>query len=199
MPTIIAIVECAGRSGWLGLHSAQLHALGADLAEHPECPPDVGDARLGDLLVAERLRCHKRQQQASMLDDDVVELFDEMARQFALRRSPRERPPATSCANSSTKLVNGRTSASRNSPAFEPKCRKSRYSVTPAALGDLARGGAAVILAGEQFAGGIEQKSTRFAAGPAGTDCRAAASSVTSLHDTWSVDSTRSALDSVHY
>ena len=36
-------------------------------------------------------------------------------------------------------------------------------------LGDFTRRGAAVVLAGEQFAGGIEQKSPRLAAGPA--DC----------------------------
>ena len=39
-------------------------------------------------------------------------------------------------------------------------------------LGDLARGGAAVILAGEQRSGGVEQKSPRLAAGPAGRHVR---------------------------
>ena len=64
------------------MHAAQLHALDADLTQHPQRPPDVGDARVGDLLLAERLGGDQRQQQAPVLDDHVVDLFDEMAGQF---------------------------------------------------------------------------------------------------------------------
>ena len=78
-----------------GMHSAQLHALGADLAEHPERPPDVGDSRVGDLLVAEasdatsvssspRVRRERRR------------AVRRNAAPVPPRRSPRGRRPATS-------------------------------------------------------------------------------------------------------
>ena len=124
MPAIIATVEWAGRSGWSDACRAA-HALGADLTEHRERPPDVGDAGVGDLLLAERLGCHQRQQQALMFDEHVVELPDEMAGQLLLvgllgdDRLPRP-------AEFSTKSVNGKTRASRNSAGLGAEVAKQQ-------------------------------------------------------------------------
>src|SRR4051794_5540926 len=65
-------------------HPADVHALGADLAQYRERASDVRDACALDLLLAEPVRRDEGQQEAPMLDEDVVELSDEQPGQLLL-------------------------------------------------------------------------------------------------------------------
>ena len=60
MPAIIATVEWASRSV-ARVASPDVHALGADPAEHREGATDVGDAGVLDLLFAQRVGAPQRQ------------------------------------------------------------------------------------------------------------------------------------------
>src|ERR1700758_1705955 len=62
----------------------QMHTLAADLTEHRERPPDLGDAGLGLFLLAQGRRGHQRQEKTLMLDEQVVELPDELPGQLLL-------------------------------------------------------------------------------------------------------------------
>ena len=106
------------------------HAFGADAAEDRERPFDVGDAGFHEFLFAQAPG-PQRHDEATVLDEEVVQLTDEPRRELFLVRLLGTTDLHVSL-NSSTKFVNGTTSASRNSAAFEPKFRKSRCSATPA-------------------------------------------------------------------
>ena len=156
MPTIIATVECAGRSGWFDRIPRNLHALRADLAEHRERPSDVGDARVGDLLLAERLRRDKRQQETPVLDEHVVELPDELPGQLLfvglLGNDGLPRP-----AEVVDEVRERQHEGLPEQAGLGAEVAEQQVLGDAGGLGDLARRGAAVVLPREQLAGGVEQ------------------------------------------
>ena len=166
MPAIIATVEWAGRSGWLDRIPRMSMPSALISAEHRECPPDVGDAGVSHLLLAQSLRCHERHEQALVFDEHVVELPDEMPGQLLLvgllgdDRLPRP-------AEIVDEAGEGKDEGLAEQRRLRAEVTEEQVFGDAGGLGDFTRRGAAVVLAGEEVAGGVEQESPRRATGPA--------------------------------
>src|ERR1700756_423080 len=141
-----------------------MHSLGADLTEHRERPPDLGDAGVGLFLLAQTLRGHECQEQTLVLDEHVVELPDEMPGQLLLLgvlRYQRLPCPAEFVDEAGEGYDEGLAEQRR----LRTEVAKQQVLGDAGGLGDLARGGAAVVLAGEEGPGGVEQEFARRATG----------------------------------
>ena len=163
IPTIIATVECAGRSGWFDRIPRRRMPSALIWPRRAQRPSDIGDAGTFDLVVAEAIGCDERQQQALVLDQDVVEVSDELPRQllFVGLFGDDGLPCLTEVVD---EVRERQTRASRNKTGLRAEVAEEQVFADAGGLGDLAGGGAAVILAGEQFTGGVEQQRARLAA-----------------------------------
>ena len=66
----------------VGSHSPDVHAFRTDLTEDGQSSSDVSDASLHRFFLAQGLRGQERHAEASMLDEHVVQLPDEMPGQL---------------------------------------------------------------------------------------------------------------------
>ncbi len=147
-------------------HPADVHTLGADLAQHGERPSDIGDACALDLLLAEPVRRDERQQKAPVLDEYVVELPDEKAGQL-LFVGLLGNDGLPRLAESVDEAGEGQHEGLPKQAGLRAEVTEQQVFADSGRLCDFARRGAAVIAAGEQRASGIEQKASRLAARPA--------------------------------
>ncbi len=153
------------QTGSARAHAPNPHPLGADLTEDTERSIDVGDARLGQLLVAQRIRCPERHHQSAMLDEQVVQFADELFRELLLAGRLRvHRPPRLAeVVNEARERHDECLSEERG---FRTEVPKEQVLGHAGRLGDLPRGGAAVVLLGEQATSGVEQESPRLTPRP---------------------------------
>ena len=125
----------------------------------------TSDAGLGLFRFAESLRCHQRQEQTLMFYEHVVELPDEMPGQLLLvgllgdDRLPR---PPEFVHEAGERYDEGLAEQRR----LRTEVAEQQVFGDARGLGDFTRRGAAVVLAGEQGSGGVEQKLARRATGP---------------------------------
>ena len=147
-------------------HPPDVHTLAADPAKEGKCLPDVGDAGLSPLLLAQNLRCQECYDQTSMFDEYVVELADEMPGQLVLvglLRDDRLPRPAELVDEAGEGKDQGFAEQSR----LRAEVTEEQIFIDTGGLGNFARRRAAVVLAGEEVARGVKQESPRRATGAA--------------------------------
>ena len=171
-------------------------------AEHLERSPDVGDPGSVDLLLAEPIRRDERQQKAPMFDENVVELTDEMPGQLLLVGFLGDDglPRLAEIVDEVREREHERFS---EQSGLRPEVAKQQILADSGRLGDFTRRRAPVVLAGEKIASGVQEQSSRLAAGPAGClDLRLLLGALllgrTSLGQGCSLLGPRSAADRIH-